>query len=151
MSGIPPPGGALSHGAAAASSEAKTWLRRPRIIRVERCYRCGRPAPRPAALTIFVTGANPMKRIILGLAAAVLMTGAAWAADPAMTADSSLGKILVDANGMTLYTFDKDTKGATMSACTDKCIAAWPPLVAAAGAMAEGEWTIVDATDKDGK
>lgn len=92
-----------------------------------------------------------MKRIILGLAAAMLMTGAAWAADPAMTADSSLGKILVDANGMTLYTFDKDTKGATMSACTDKCIAAWPPLVAPAGAMAEGEWTIVDVTDKDGK
>jgi predicted lipoprotein with Yx(FWY)xxD motif len=52
---------------------------------------------------------------------------------------------------MTLYTFDKDTKGATMSACTGKCIAAWPPLVAPADAKAEGEWTVVDVTDKDGK
>ena len=51
---------------------------------------------------------------------------------------------------MTLYTFDKDTKGAAMSACTGKCIAAWPPFVAAAGAMAEGDWTIVDVIDKDG-
>ena len=53
-------------------------------------------------------------------------------------------------NGMTLYTFDKDTKGATKSACVDKCIENWPPFLAAAGAMAEGDWTIVDVVDKDG-
>ena len=52
---------------------------------------------------------------------------------------------------MTLYTFDKDSKGATKSACAGKCIAAWPPFVAAAGAMAEGDWTLVDVVDKDGK
>ena len=91
-----------------------------------------------------------MKRILLGLAAAMLLTGAAFAAEPAMTADSSLGKILVDSNGMTLYTFDNDKKGETASACTGKCIAAWPPFLAPAGAAAEGEWTIIDVTDKDG-
>ena len=96
-----------------------------------------------------------MKRMILGLAAALFVTGAAmgaaFAAEPAMKADSSLGKILVDANGMTLYTFDNDTKGAAASACSGKCIAAWSPLLAPAGATASGEWTIVDVTDKDGK
>ena len=51
---------------------------------------------------------------------------------------------------MTLYTFDKDTKGAAASACMDKCIANWPPFLAPEGAMAEGEWTIVDVKDADG-
>ena len=92
-----------------------------------------------------------MKRILLGLAAAVVMAGAALAAEPAMYSDSSLGKVLTDSKGMTLYSFDKDAKGAAMSACTDKCIAAWPPFVAPDGAMAEGDWTIVDVKDKDGK
>jgi predicted lipoprotein with Yx(FWY)xxD motif len=38
--------------------------------------------------------------------------------------------VLTDANGMTLYTFDKDTAGATTSACTGGCATAWPPLTA---------------------
>lgn len=42
-------------------------------------------------------------------------------------ADSSLGEILVDAEGMTLYMFDPDEQGA--STCYDDCAAAWPPLV----------------------
>jgi predicted lipoprotein with Yx(FWY)xxD motif len=90
-----------------------------------------------------------MKRIVLGLAA-VLVASAAYAADPAKTMETSLGLVWTDQNGMTLYTFDKDTRGAAMSACTDKCIANWPPFLAADGAMAEGEWTLVDVVDKDG-
>jgi predicted lipoprotein with Yx(FWY)xxD motif len=90
-----------------------------------------------------------MTRIIAGLAA-VLMASAAWAAEPAKTMETSLGMVWTDQNGMTLYTFDKDTKGAAMSACTDKCIENWPPFLAADGAMAEGEWTLVDVVDKDG-
>ena len=96
-----------------------------------------------------------MKRAILILAAAILASGAALgaatAAEPAMKADSSLGKILVDTNSMTLYTFDNDQKGEAASACTGKCIAAWPPLVAPADAKAEGEWSTVNVVDKDGK
>ena len=96
-----------------------------------------------------------MKRLILGLVAglfaAVAVASTANAMEPAKFADISLGKILVDPAGMTLYIFDKDKKGATMSACTGKCIAAWPPFVAPAGAMAMGSWTTVDVTDKDGK
>jgi len=44
-------------------------------------------------------------------------------------ASSKLGKILVDANGRTLYAFDHDTP--TMSACTvaNGCAGLWPPLM----------------------
>jgi predicted lipoprotein with Yx(FWY)xxD motif len=44
-------------------------------------------------------------------------------------ANSKLGKILVDANGRTLYAFDHDTP--TMSACTvaNGCAGLWPPLM----------------------
>ena len=98
-----------------------------------------------------------MKRMMLGLAATILVTGAAFggafAAEPASTVESPAGKVWVGVNGMTLYTFDKDTKGETASACAGKCIVAWPPLVAPADAKAsaDGEWTTVTVTDKDGK
>lgn len=42
-------------------------------------------------------------------------------------ADSSLGSILVDGKGMTLYMFTKDSKNT--SACTGQCLVAWPPLL----------------------
>jgi predicted lipoprotein with Yx(FWY)xxD motif len=90
-----------------------------------------------------------MRQIVLGLAA-VLFATTAWAADPAMTMDTPLGKVWTDANGMTLYTFDKDTKGAMASACAGECIVNWPPFLAADGAMAEGSWTLVDVVDADG-
>ena len=90
-----------------------------------------------------------MKTTAIGLAA-ILLASTAWAAEPAKTMDTPLGTVLTDQNGMTLYVFDKDTKGAATSACVDKCIVNWPPFLAADGAMAEGEWTLVDVTDKDG-
>ena len=43
---------------------------------------------------------------------------------------TKLGSVLTDASGKTLYTFDKDTAGATASACTGACASAWPPLTA---------------------
>lgn len=39
-----------------------------------------------------------------------------------------LGTILTDADGMTLYMFDKDTEGDPASTCYDGCADAWPPL-----------------------
>ena len=91
-----------------------------------------------------------MNRIAAGFAALALTGSAALAMEPAKTMDTSLGPVLADQNGMTLYTFDMDKKGATTSACVDKCIANWPPLLAADGAMAEGDWTLVDVTDAGG-
>ena len=43
-------------------------------------------------------------------------------------ADSKLGKIVVDGNGMTLYAFLKDTGGT--SVCSGGCANAWPPAAA---------------------
>ena len=54
-------------------------------------------------------------------------------------ADSSLGSILVDGNGNTLYLFTPDDQGD--SVCYDQCEAAWPPLV---GDFAAGDG--IDAT-----
>lgn len=42
-------------------------------------------------------------------------------------ADSSLGSILVDGKGMTLYLFTKDTPNT--SNCTGQCLVAWPALL----------------------
>ena len=40
--------------------------------------------------------------------------------------DPKMGKILVDAKGLTLYLYTKDTPGK--SVCNDKCATFWPPL-----------------------
>src|SRR3954447_3408307 len=44
------------------------------------------------------------------------------------TATTSLGRILVDPHGHTLYLFEKDRNGK--SACSGACASAWPPLIA---------------------
>ena len=47
----------------------------------------------------------------------------------------SAGTVLVaGTNGMTVYTFSKDTKDSGTSACTGGCITKWPALTVAAGA-----------------
>ena len=90
-----------------------------------------------------------MKRtmaLALGLAGA-LVVGAAYgqAMQPAKTADGAKGKMLVDAKGMTLYVFDKDSGGK--STCNGQCATNWPPLAAAAGATPTGDWTLVTRDD----
>jgi len=63
---------------------------------------------------------------------------------PAKVADG----VLVGPNGMTLYTFDRDAAGSGKSVCNGPCATNWPPLMAAAGAKAAGEYSI--ATRDDG-
>lgn len=50
------------------------------------------------------------------------------------TAATSLGQVVTDGAGMTLYMFTKDTQGASASACAGACLAAWPQVVAASTA-----------------
>ncbi len=91
-----------------------------------------------------------MSKMFAAVAALTLFTSAvalAQAAAPAKIADSSKGKIYVDAKGMSLYTFDKDSTGK--SACNGPCAENWPPLMAAADAKASGDWSVV--TRDDGK
>jgi predicted lipoprotein with Yx(FWY)xxD motif len=88
-----------------------------------------------------------MIRILTCMSALVMVTSLAWAqtAAPARIADTAKGKALVDAKGMTLYTFDKDSAGK--SACNGPCATNWPPLMAAADAKPSGEWTVVARDD----
>ncbi|GHD09270.1 COG4315 family predicted lipoprotein [Zhihengliuella salsuginis] len=46
-------------------------------------------------------------------------------------AETDLGTIVTDGEGMTLYYFTNDTAGADESACTGDCLEAWPIAVAA--------------------
>jgi predicted lipoprotein with Yx(FWY)xxD motif len=64
--------------------------------------------------------------------------------------DATLGKLLVAANGMTLYKFANDTAG--VSNCKDACLTRWPPLTApsgqklAAGAGVTGTLAVIAST-----
>ncbi|WP_374369250.1 hypothetical protein [Dongia sp.] len=64
---------------------------------------------------------------------------------PVATGESAKGAILVDAKGMTLYTFDKDTTGK--SACNGECATAWPPLLADANAAPAGDYSVITRDD----
>jgi predicted lipoprotein with Yx(FWY)xxD motif len=90
-----------------------------------------------------------MRSFILAAAAMAVTMPLAYADDYAGGAIKSMntakGEVLTDAKGMTLYTFDKDAGGA--SACYDTCATKWPPLAAAAGAAAEGKYTLIDRKD----
>ena len=55
------------------------------------------------------------------------------------------GGMLVNAKGLTLYTFDKDPAGR--SACNGDCAVKWPPVIATDGARAGGDYSIVTRDD----
>ena len=88
----------------------------------------------------YIAGAAVAGLIALGVAACGGGGNGATAAtpQPATTtsgkaatvgaASSSLGQILVDSQGNTLYLFQKDT--GTKSECFGPCASAWPPLTA---------------------
>lgn len=55
-------------------------------------------------------------------------------------ATTSLGDVLVDGEGMTLYMYDPDAQGD--STCYDQCATAWPPVVG------EGDPTLGEGLDQ---
>ena len=87
--------------------------------------------------TGFIAAAVAVSLAALTLAACGSNNSTATASKTPPTADGkpatfgvggngSLGKILVDTKGNTLYLFEKDR--GTKSACTGACAASWPPL-----------------------
>lgn len=62
---------------------------------------------------------------------------------PTRTADG----VLVGPNGMTLYTFSRDTVGSGKSACNGPCITNWPALVAPDAAKPMGNYSVVVRDD----
>ncbi len=59
--------------------------------------------------------------------------------------DTSLGKVLTDPKGMTLYVFDRDMRGK--STCTGSCAQSWPPLKASKDAKPSGKFTLITRAD----
>lgn len=91
-----------------------------------------------------------MRRVWILLVAALALAGCAQTysmsgsgAAPVKTVDG----VFVNAAGMTLYTFDKDAAGSGKSVCNGPCAANWPPLMVAAEAKADGDWSIVTRDD----
>ena len=78
---------------------------------------------------------------VLALLAVLLLrpagSDAAQAKGPIVsTTKSSLGRILVNSNGRTLYLFQKDKNGK--SSCSGQCVSFWPPLIATGKPRAMG-------------
>ncbi|MEO8411413.1 MAG: hypothetical protein ABI478_12665 [Propionivibrio sp.] len=76
--------------------------------------------------------------------ALIALAATAWAAEPPVKA---VDGVLVGANGMTLYTFDKDAAGSGKSMCNGPCATNWPPLAVADGETASGDYSVVTRDD----
>jgi predicted lipoprotein with Yx(FWY)xxD motif len=86
-----------------------------------------------------------LRSVLLLAAALVLAACASMGGAPTKVADG----VLANEAGMTLYTFDNDPAGGGKSVCNGPCATNWPPLLAAEGARASGDYSIV--TRDDGK
>ncbi|MGW8463824.1 COG4315 family predicted lipoprotein [Pseudomonas sp. CLCA07] len=73
--------------------------------------------------------------------AALTLPTLAFAAEPG----KMMGGMMVGQKDMTLYTYDKDAGGKSM--CNGECAEYWPPMMAPAGAKAEGKWTVIKRDD----
>ncbi|HET7412767.1 MAG TPA: hypothetical protein VFJ18_08910 [Pararhizobium sp.] len=91
-----------------------------------------------------------IRTAILATAALAMTLPAAFADSYASGAVKSMktdkGEVLTNAKGMTLYTYDKDSKGK--SSCYGQCATNWPPLMASSSANPHGDFTLV--TRKNG-
>jgi predicted lipoprotein with Yx(FWY)xxD motif len=86
-----------------------------------------------------LTAAARRPRMIVAAAAVAALAAASFALHPPVThaaqakgsavstAKTSLGRIIVNSNGRTLYLFEKDRNGK--SACSGQCAVFWPPLI----------------------
>ena len=75
--------------------------------------------------------------VLAGCAQLATQAGAA----PVRTSDG----VFVNADGMTLYTFDKD--GVNQSNCNDQCAVNWPPLLAGSSDVGRGDFSVLTRAD----
>lgn len=92
-------------------------------------------------------------RMLLNLASALaLVPSAAWAVDTPHPSDIEVremggGRLFVNADGMTLYTFKQDREQLGTSTCLDECAHIWPPVVKSADADPVGTWSVIARPD----
>ena len=77
-----------------------------------------------------------MKSSFLSCAVLLAVCSASVFANPDAPLKRANG-MLVDANGMTVYTFDKDTANSGKSVCVEKCAQNWPAVKAGDATLAE--------------
>jgi predicted lipoprotein with Yx(FWY)xxD motif len=90
-----------------------------------------------------------MKKYAAMVLSAALLAACASAPQGQMSAAPLAMKdgMLVNAQGHTVYTFDKDVAGSGKSACNGDCAVKWPPVLAKAGDVPQGPYTIVVRDD----
>ena len=88
----------------------------------------------PAAVALAAAGCGTSS--YSGTSGAAARPAATSATASVATGRTTLGTVLVDGRGRTLYLFEKD-KGAT-SSCYGACASVWPPLTSAKGVAAGG-------------
>ncbi|VVD67464.1 lipoprotein [Pandoraea eparura] len=86
-----------------------------------------------------------MSSVLAALVAAAGLFAAAAA--HAETPLKAMGGMMVDSQNRTVYSFDKDVAGSGKSTCNGPCADAWPPVMAAPGAKAEGDYTVITRDD----
>ena len=86
--------------------------------------------------------------VMMSAALALSLGGYAAAQTPAMpSAVHVMNGMIMDAKGMTLYTFDND-KEANKSACAGNCLTNWPILKAEAADKDMGtDWKVITRDD----
>ena len=89
-----------------------------------------------------------MKKLILAAVIPfALLAGCAsimpGGSEPAMMKEG----MLVNAKGITLYSFDRDVRGNGKSNCNGDCAVKWPPHMASASAQPHGDYTVVVRND----
>ena len=88
-------------------------------------------------------------RTVLNLLSALaLAPSAAWAANAPLPSDIAArdmggGRLFVNADGLTLYTFKKDREQLGTSTCLDECSDIWPPVITSADAEPVGSWSVI--------
>ena len=74
--------------------------------------------------------------LAIGVSAAMAATHSSTRTATVKVGNSSLGRILVDGRGRSLYLFEKDRRGH--SACSGACATYWPPLLTKTNPIARG-------------
>lgn len=87
----------------------------------------------------------------VGLAAAIILSACSQSSmstedfGSLQVMETSLGPIMADARGMTVYTYDHDEAGK--SNCFDQCAVNWPPAAATEADKPVGDLTIIKRPD----
>jgi predicted lipoprotein with Yx(FWY)xxD motif len=93
-------------------------------------------AGRPRLVPVLAAALAAFASLVVALAHPAVGGAAQAKPTTVSTVSTSLGRVIVDARGRTLYLFKKDASGR--SACTGSCAASWPPLLASGKPVAGG-------------